>query len=132
MSNSIGVRSTVWPHFKTWRCCGAISNGPKRSGSSEETAIVEKSVIDARANTALLKSILSVSSKDRIINFPCRFPPLNKRKQKKLYIIKSQKELQLVDRFCNRHIAYPLGWRIGSQERCRKIEQNDDTEQRYW
>ena len=42
------------------------------------------------------------------------------------------KQLQLVDRFCDRHIAYPFRWCVSCQESRHKIEQNDNTEQRYW
>ena len=46
-----------------------------RSGVSAEAATVEKSAIEERAAIALLKTASSLSSKDRITNFPNESPP---------------------------------------------------------
>ena len=74
MSNSIGVRSTVWPACHTSLRCGSICREPKSSGASAEAATVEKSVTEARAVTVFAKMASSSSLKDRIINFPCGSP----------------------------------------------------------
>ena len=74
MSNSIGVRSTIWPACHTSLRCGSICREPKSSGASAEAATVEKSATEARAVMAFAKIASSPSLKDRIINFPCGLP----------------------------------------------------------
>ena len=76
MSNSIGVRSTVWPDFHTSLRCGSICREPKSSGVSAEAVTVEKSATEARAVTVFAKMASSSSLKDKIINFPCGSPPV--------------------------------------------------------
>ena len=70
MSNSIGVRSTVWPASRTSLRCGSICREPKSNGVSAEVATVEKSATEARAVMVFAKAVSSPSLKDRIINFP--------------------------------------------------------------
>ena len=75
MSNSIGVRSTVWSDCRISLRCGSICREPKSNGASAEAATVEKSATEARAATVFVKMASSPSLKDRIINFPCGSPP---------------------------------------------------------
>ena len=85
MSNSIGVRSTIWPTCQTSLRCGSICREPKSSGASAEAATVEKSATEARAVTVFAKMASSPSLKDRIINFPCN-SLLELKQTKKNYI----------------------------------------------
>ena len=85
MSNSIGVRSTVWSDCHTSLRCGSICREPKSNGVSAEVATVEKSATEARAVTVFAKTVSSPSLNDRIINFPCN-SLLELKQTKKNYI----------------------------------------------
>lgn len=78
MSNSIGVRSTIWPACHTSLRCGSICREPKSNGASAEATTVEMLAMDERADIASWRTVSSLSSKERINNFPCEPPPIDK------------------------------------------------------